>query len=159
MFKTQYSMNRISSEPGSPFLDKYSLEVDKKGRSDLKIVGRTNLYDLIQAERDSVDINNIIARYSAGDMSAIDRVRGMYIDATGMPSNYAELLNRKIQCEELFSQLPVDIKQQFDNSSDVFWSTCGDQHWLDVMGLSSVSDQSIVVDDVLKEVSDNVESE
>lgn len=111
------------SESGSPYLDQYEYDVDKKGVKRLvKIDKQKDVYSAIQADYDSTDINLIMKRFALGDLSAIDVKSGFYADVTKMPKNMAELFDKAEECRQFFDTLPVEFKQLFNNSYTEFFS-------------------------------------
>lgn len=118
------------SESGSPYLDQYEFDFDdKKGeviRSSLHKTDKPiNVYEKIQADYDSCDINAIMRRFALGETSALDVKTGAYIDVTHMPKTFAELFDRINDCQALFEDLPTDVKEMFDNSYEEFWYSYG----------------------------------
>lgn len=123
-FRTAYSdSGKFISESGSPYLDQYEYQVNKKGVSELvKTDKKKNVYDAIQADYESTDINRLMLKFSLGDASAINVREGFFADVTKMPSNMAELFNKAQDCEEYFESLPADFKSLFNNSYTEFFS-------------------------------------
>lgn len=136
MFDTQYTPhNRIDANPGSPVKVLYGGKYDVNGRVVLEKKGEENLYDYIQSFRDSVDLNFILARFSNGDVEALNKVQGFYADVTDFPKNMADALNRINQAEEMFKSLPLETRQKFDCSFEQFLSQSGTEDWLSKMGI------------------------
>lgn len=135
MFDTQYTPhNRIAANPGSPVKVLYGGKYDANGRVILEKKGEENLYDYIQSFRDSVDLNVILARFSNGDVEALNKAQGFYADVTDFPKNMADALNRINQAEEMFKALPLEIRQKFDCSFEQFLAQSGSEDWLSKMG-------------------------
>lgn len=135
-FKTQYDRVRVHSKPGSGIKKKYRAEVLKNGDIELVEDGEINLYELIQADKDSCDINVLLKQYALGDASALAKRQGTYGDFTQMPKNFAEMLNKVIEGEKLFESLPVETKNKFDNSLNQFIATAGDESWFAKLGIA-----------------------
>lgn len=126
----QANANKFRSESGSPTLDVYEYKISDKGIKELvKTDRKENVYDRIQADYDSTDINKLMIRFSLGDQSALDIRKGIYMDVTDMPSNYAELLQRYVEAENYFKTLPVDVKELFNNSVDQFFTEFGSKEF------------------------------
>ena len=118
------------SESGSPYLDQYEFEFDeKKGEVNRTSLHKTdkpiNVYERIQADFESCDINAIMRRFALGDTSALDVRQGIYADVTKMPKTFAELFDRINDCQKLFDDLDPDVKQLFNNSYEEFWYEYG----------------------------------
>lgn len=116
----RYSSEHFYSDSGDPIKIVYSGYYDDDGILVLEEIGRENLYEYIQSFRESVDINNILARYRNGDTDALQRVQGIYMDATSVPKNMADLLNKLNKAENEFNNLPVEIKQMYGNDFTQF---------------------------------------
>ena len=94
------------SECGVPTLDIYEYHYDKNGKRELvKTDRKENVYDRIQADYDSTDINKLMARFALGDSSALDQRPGIYIDASKMPGSYAEMFDRVEECKRFFNRI------------------------------------------------------
>lgn len=116
-FRTMYdAQETIYAEPGNPDVPVYSPSVDNDGHIILEEIGVKNLPEYIDSFRESCDINNLVARFNAGDVSALSRVQGAYFDATQLPHTYAEMLNTVINAEKTFNSLPLETREKFDNS-------------------------------------------
>lgn len=112
------------SNSGERFVQTYEYEV-VDGIKSLVPKGETDLQDFIDSFAESQDINNIIARFVNGDMSAVNPNQGTYGDFTNVPNTYAEIFERVQHCKNVFDKLPVDLRDKFDNSYEKFWSDFG----------------------------------
>lgn len=123
-FRGTYSSTKeFISESGSQYLDQYEYETDKKGVQQLvKTDKKKNVYEAIQADYPSTDINRLMLKFSLGDTSAINVREGFFADVTKMPSTMAELFDKAQDCEEYFASLPADFKELFNNSYTEFFS-------------------------------------
>ena len=92
-----------------------------------------NQYEMIQAERDSVDLELILARYESGDKDALDRVTTMYIDTIDMPKSYAQMFERVEQMKDIFASMPNEIKGEFNNNAATFWKKAGSAEFDDIL--------------------------
>ena len=116
-FETQFRAPvRVFSNPGCRETVTYSPVFDENGVMELVESGRENLYDYIQSFKESTDINVILKKYAAGDVSALAKSQGSFFDCTGMPRTYAEMLNSLISAENTFNSLPVEEREKFDFS-------------------------------------------
>lgn len=138
MFDTQYTPHdRIVANSGSPVKVLYGGKYDANGRVVLEKKGEENLYDYIQSFRDSVDLNVILARFSNGDVAALNKAQGFYADVTDLPKNMADALNRINQAEDMFNALPLETRQKFDCSFEQFLAQSGTDEWLSKMGFET----------------------
>lgn len=87
--------------------------------------GTINLYDEIQSHRQSVELSTLLQRYAQGDVTALNKIQGVYADVVDMPSTYSELFNRVRDAENSFNALPDDVRALFDNSPVSFWQSIG----------------------------------
>lgn len=111
----------------------YSPVYDHRGVWHLEPSGKTNTYLEIQASADSVDLNVIMARYRNGELDVLEQVQGTYGDFSNFPKNYAEIMNMKIQAEELFYSLGAEVREKYNNSPEQFMAQLGTREgWRDL---------------------------
>lgn len=153
-FRNQFSADShvFISNPGSKIVADYGLVTAEDGSTTVGVVGEKNLDAIIQSNKDTGNVALLVAKYNAGDEEALNRVRGVYGDFRNMPSTYAEMVSRLNECRSVFEALPVDIKEQFDNNPDVFWSEYGSERFNNIIAGSAgqpTPDESgdIVLDD------------
>lgn len=131
-FPTKYTIDNseIFSETGTPTLQEYEYKLDKTGHKQLvKKDSFVNVYERIQADRDSTDINKLMERFALGDTEALEINKGFYIDARELPKDYREVFDRGIEAEQYFDSLPVELKQMFDNSHSVYFTEMGSKEF------------------------------
>lgn len=136
---------KVYSNPGSRIVDVKMLANSEDCVPYLKVVGKHNLYQEIQSHKDSVDIHVIIERYKNGDIAALDRMHGQFIDVTDFPSNYAEMLQSIIDARSFFDSLDYEKKSKF-GSFDDFLSNFGSDDWFNVFK-NDVKEEVKVTDD------------
>ena len=135
MFDNRYREQRhFYSDPGSPVKVLYSPEFSKDGLMSLKESGRENLYDFIQSHRDSVDIHKILQRFQEGDVSVLSKIQGQFGDFSQFPKTYAEMLNQVIEGENVFNNLPLEVRDKFGHSFQTWLATAGSDEWSEKMG-------------------------
>lgn len=150
-FPTMYDpRDPIYADPGSADVPIYSPSVDNDGHIVLEEIGVKNLPEYIDSFRESCDINNLVARFNAGDVTALSRTQGAFFDATALPHTYAEMLNTVINAEQTFNSLPLEIREKFDNSYVKWLSMMDDaEQFALMMGVShETPEQEGGVDDV-----------
>lgn len=136
-FGTQFRHpRRFISEPGKRMHKLYGAVYDDNGRIDLIEKGEESIYDYIQSFADSVDIHVIMKRFSNGETDVLSKVQGFYGDYTGLPDNYAEVLNVVQKGQNFFDSLPVEERAKFGHSFNEFMTALSDGTLLDKMGLS-----------------------
>lgn len=124
-FRTQFTGDtaKYTTECGTPFLDEYALKYDDNGKCTLEKTGeQKNVQAMIDADYPATDINMIMQRFALGDDTALKKVEGFYGDFTTMPTSMAELYQRAEDSKRFFEELPVEVKQMFNNSYSEFWS-------------------------------------
>ena len=134
-FRNQFTSdsNVFVSNPGSKIVAEYGLVTSDDGVTTVGVIGDKNLDAIIQSNKDTGNVALLVAKYNAGDTEALNNVRGVYGDFRNMPTTYAEMVSRLNECRALFESLPVDIKEQFDNNPDVFWSEYGSERFNNIV--------------------------
>lgn len=134
-FRNQFTndSNLFVSNSGSKIVADYGLVTAEDGSTVVGVVGEKNLDAIIQSNKDTGNVALLVAKYNAGDEEALNRVRGVYGDFRNMPTTYAEMVSRLNECRSVFEALPVDIKEQFDNNPDVFWSEYGSERFNNII--------------------------
>lgn len=115
---------RYFSNSGDRCVPERLAKVDSKGNLELKITGKRDLYSEIQSHKDSCDLRIIVDRIINGDAYALQKLKAkeaMYGDFASMPKNKAELLNQVIAAKDYFDNLPVSVKEQFNNNWQEFF--------------------------------------
>lgn len=150
VFRTRYDRRpRVIKNPGSRFHDVYSPRYAEDGSISLEVTGQEDIYDYIQSHRDSVDIHVLLVQYANGDKTALNRRQTMYLDATQLPSNYAEILHTVMAGEDSFKTLPLEVRAKFEHSFGRWLALMGTADWYDKMGIpnpSAPSAPSVVPD-------------
>lgn len=135
LFKTPYGeRKRINSETGSPYDLTYGYEINKYGQKELIITGETDRYAKIQESLEETKIENILKSVAMGDMSHM-RPDGIYADLTEVPNNLIEARRQMNKLENLWNELPKEIKQKYNWSVEEFIGASGTENWLKDMGI------------------------
>lgn len=113
----------------------YQIDIDLNGHKVIKEVGKTNIYDMIQASLEQSKIENIIRRATEGDANALAVMNGQYIDTTDVPHTLAEAQNFVIKAKNEFDQLPINIRRQFNMSAEQYIAEYGKQSWIEKLGI------------------------
>lgn len=154
MFATQFTRQgeRQLSNVGSGMKDDYKMHVDDDGKRELRKSGEYNLYAEIQSYKDSVSIDYILSRFVNGDETALSRVQGIYGDFTEMPKTMAELQQRIIDAEDLFYQLPLDIRAQYNHSPSEFYAQLDSEKTKNIFKVDDKAKEDIKSDVVTPKV-------
>lgn len=105
--------NEIISEPGDKIVQTYREKIDENG---VKVLVPDDIFDIqeeIQSYEESVNVNNIIARYVAGDESVLDRAKAFYADVSKVPKNMAAILDLNSRAQKEFGMLPSEIQELY----------------------------------------------
>lgn len=138
---------RFYTNPGSPIEPIYEGKLQKDGSIELVEVGKRNIQEYIDSFREDAEIDNIIARFNNGDLSALSRSQGFYDDITKVPTNYAEILNMVYEGQKAFEILPVEIKKQFDNDFNKWFTSVGTDIWHEKMSVLIEKEKENVVEE------------
>lgn len=126
------------TEAGETMRRTYLWELNEKGE---KILVLDQIIDQ-QAEIDSyleeTKLENIIRRASIDpDLAArlMPDMGGGLQDATEMPGNLMELQNIMLKAEQIWDEIPKEIKLKFDNDVDKFVASFGTVDWAKNLGI------------------------
>lgn len=137
IFKTPYGVRkRVYIASGDGMENEYGYAVDKYGRKILEFKGQKDLYNEIQMSLEETKIENILARAMAGDTSGLS-ANGQYMDTTTIPNNLIEARQAIQNLENMWSALPQELKNKYNNSVEEFVGASGSDSWLRDMGLLS----------------------
>lgn len=135
-FQTQFrEPERHHSEPGKRMHKVYGPVFDDNGRLHLEEKGEESIYDYIQSFAESVDIHVIMKRFTNGETDVLSKVQGFYGDFTGLPVNYAQMLNTVQDGERLFESLPVEQRAKFGHSFNEFMTSLCDGSLMERLGI------------------------
>ena len=126
------------TEAGETIRRTYLWEYNEKGE---KVLTLDQIIDQ-QAEIDSyleeTKLENIIRRASIDpDLAArlVPDMGGGIQDATKMPENLMELQNIMLRAEQIWNEIPKEIKLKFDNDVDKFIANFGTIDWAKNLGI------------------------
>lgn len=125
---------RYYSNPGDPIRIVYGSRIDKHGNIIVEPKEKENLYEYIQSFAESTDINLLVKKFEAGDITALNKREGQFLDLTQMPTNYFEMVNKINDSKYEFDRLPIEIKEKFDNNVNKFIASIGQDDWFEKLG-------------------------
>lgn len=126
MFRTKYESYEVTPTCcGTSFENDYKMKVFDDGSRDLVVVGTIDTYSKIQSYKDSVDLKLTLERYARGDESALNRRHAFFGDFTHMPTTLAELSQRIIDANDLFNNLDIEARREFDFDAGKFFASIG----------------------------------
>lgn len=153
-FRTKYGEHlKVDTAVGSPVKIEYQLRIID-GEEKLVETGKSDWYAYIQSHKDSVDIHKILERCAMlDDYSPLMRMPAQFMDVTQMPKNLAEAHTMIQDAKNFFEQMPIEIKQKYENNYMQFISDIGSEKFMS--NVSNFLDSIKQVNDV----KENVENE
>ena len=125
---------RIETPAGSKEATTYQTRIDENGHKITEPIGKTNIYDRIQSSLEETKIENIIKRFTEGDVSAFRTGEPVYMDITGAPKTLMEAQNLIIKITDEFNTLPVEVRAKFDHSPEKYVAIYGGEEWAKAVG-------------------------
>lgn len=133
-----YNRTNLPPKVGTPTGDReattYQTRIDENGHKITEAVGKTNIYDKIQSSLEETKIENIIKRFTEGDMTAFRTGEPIYADITGAPKSLMEAQNMIIKITDEFNSLPVEVRAKFDHSPEKYVAMYGGEEWAAAVG-------------------------
>lgn len=114
-------------EPGLKEQPILGYKYDESGKKTLVIKGIKDRYKEAQDALPGVELKGLLERYANGDLTALERVKGMYGDFTETPTSYIEALNTVQDATEAFNRLPKEIKEAYNNNVTEFVADIGSE--------------------------------
>lgn len=126
------------TEAGEPVRRTYLWERNEEGEKVLKLDQVIDQQAEIDSYLEETKIENIIRRASI-DPNIAERIApnldGGFQDFTEAPQTLAELQNIMIRAEQIWEDVPKEIKYKFDNDVDKFVSSFGTEEWAKNLGI------------------------
>lgn len=126
------------TEAGEKVRRTYLWERNEKGEKVLKLDQIIDQQAEIDSYLDETKIENIIRRASI-DPNIAERIApdlgGGIQDFTEAPHTLAELQNIIIRAEQIWDEVPKEIKYKFDNDVDKFIASFGTVEWAKNLGI------------------------
>lgn len=127
-----------STDPGESIRRTYLWERNEKGEKILKLDQIIDQQAEIDSYLEETKLENIIRRASI-DPNIAARIApelgGGIQDFTEMPHTLAELQNIMIRAEQIWDEVPKEIKLKFENNVDKFISSFGTEEWAKNLGI------------------------
>lgn len=135
------------SKSGERIKEEYKLTFNDDGTKELVVVGKVDVYEMIQSHKDSVDVHMIIERCATtGDLSELYKRKGFFADLADFPTNYAEVLKNTAEAEYLWKKLPSEIKEKFNNDVSQFYATAFSKEWYEKLAINESIKPEMVED-------------
>lgn len=125
---------RFFSNEGERIKQNYTSSQLSDGIIRLIPLDTTDLQEYINSFAESCSIERILAMCANGDVSALSRVQGAYLDTTVMPKTFRDMLDIVIDGKNKFDCLPIEVKNSFGNDFEKWFSEAGTDEWLNKMG-------------------------
>lgn len=113
----------VASCPGSPVKDKFIMEVTSKGYPSLRKTGEHNVYDEIQSYREGCDLSAILQSFGNEcprfNPLGFEEAEGFVNDFSDV-SSLGDLVNDGEAVKQFFNELPLEVRNCFDNSVHKF---------------------------------------
>ena len=125
---------RFYSNPGDQFEPIFEPQLQDDGTIELVEVGQRDLREYIQSFAEECTLQNILRRFQLGDETVLSKVQGAYMDTTVMPKTFRDVLDAVISGQNLFNQLPLEVRQKYNNDFNQWFVDIGSDSWIDAMG-------------------------
>lgn len=132
LFTIDFAGNDMPTPAGTKELKTYT-QSTKNGRLMLECTGKTNIYDMIQADLEDSKIENIMKRVMMGDLSVLRQSEPQYIDASTVPSSMMEVQNHIVRMKQEFEKYPDEVKKEFNYSAEQYVNEMGTKEFLEKM--------------------------
>ena len=126
------------TEAGESVRRTYLWQRNKKGEKVLTLDQTIDQQAEIDSYLEETKLENIIRRASIDpDLAArlVPDMGGGLQDATQMPENLMELQNIMLRAEQIWDEIPKEIKLKFDNDVDKFVASFGTVDWAKNLGI------------------------
>lgn len=126
------------TEAGETIRRTYLWQLNKKGEKELTLDQIIDQQAEIDSYLEETKLENIVRRASIDpDLAArlIPDMGGGLQDATEMPENLMELQNIMLRAEQIWDEIPKEIKLKFDNDVDKFVASFGTVDWAKNLGI------------------------
>lgn len=128
MFPRNYDPAKFVCNPGSRFEPEYIGEPDENGMIKLVEVGQKDLVAMHQRDADLNNVNILYERFCNGDITALSRMQGSYLDTIGMPHDLRGVYETAENFRRVYDNLPADKKKEY--SFERFMSEAGSESWI-----------------------------
>lgn len=127
-----------ATEAGENIRRTYLWEFNEKGEKVLTLDQTIDQQAEIDSYLEETKLENIIRRASIDpDIAArlVPDMGGGLQDTTDMPGNLMELQNIMLRAEQIWDEIPKEIKLKFDNDVDKFVASFGTIDWAKNLGI------------------------
>lgn len=149
---------KVGTEAGDKEETTYQTRIDENGHKVTEPIGKTNIYDRIQSSLEETKIENIIRRFTEGDISAFRTGEPIYADMREAPKTLMEAQNMIIRITDEFNSLPVDVRAKFDHSPEKYVALYGGEEWAKAVGYEIKKPEEISKPEVTETTKEEVKA-
>lgn len=140
--------NKFMSCSGSDIHVLYEGKIMSDGTVKLVPIGKESISEKINSYAAYTDIRYIMNRLRQGDTSVL-RDGAFYGDMTKAPKSLADAMQIMINAENRFNELPLDVRNKFNNSYLQWMQTAGQDIWFENMGINKEVPEVIEKEEVI----------
>lgn len=129
----------------------YGYDVNEYGQKILVKTGTKNTYEEIQSWKEETSIEHILTRLAQGDNSVI-RPMGSFGDISEMPKSLIEAKRQIAKLENVWNELPLEVRNKYGNSIDRWEAEMGQDSWLINMGYVKPKSANDLIEDTKPDV-------
>jgi len=142
------------SSSGSPYYTPVDYKYSEDDKCFIPIQGKTiNRYEMIQASTPATDINYIVKRALAGDITALHVNNSTYADISDIPDNLNDMHNLVNIGINGFYKMSKEFRDIFDNDFEKFSEAVNDNSYIDTIN-KYVDSKNLENDNVEKKESE-----
>lgn len=117
MFSIPVKRDPVFTPSGDRLRSEFIEVVGDDGARCLRKSRDIDVFDYIQTSLDDTLIYNILDKYARGDVTALNRANGAYVDCVGLPTTFLEAHEYVKNAEKLFNQFPDELRDKFGSFS------------------------------------------
>lgn len=118
----------------------FGVKYEEDGSKKIVVKGMEDIYRKRQEAKESVDINNIIKRYTNGDPFALDKVKTTYGDFTNTPKDIVSAMAMIQERKEAFIRLPLEVREAYNHDPEQFIADAGSEKFKKIMKITTPED-------------------
>lgn len=118
----------------------FGIKYEDDGSKTVIVKGMEDIYRKRQEAKESVDINNIIRRYTNGDPFALEKVKTTYGDFTNTPKDIVSAMAMIQERKEAFLRLPIEVREAYNHDPEQFLADAGSEKFNKIMNITKPED-------------------
>lgn len=138
-FKSMYNhgSDHFRAPIGDKVVIRHRAKMKTDGKRDLVADVKYPIYEIIQSHREETEIERIVKRAIEGDYNALNAMKGVYADIADAPGSLAEAQAMIINAKNEFYDLPLEIREKFNQNAEEYVAEMGTPKWMDKMGITA----------------------